>query len=84
MTIKVPVDVDLLETTERLAWRIVDATGRVVPWGVVVEAINAPVQTDPSAAMRVARAIDALRAEGPSADDRIAAALVALEGPPMD
>lgn len=42
MTIKLPVAADLLETDARLAWRIVDADGVVVPWGTVVAALNAP------------------------------------------
>lgn len=42
MTIDLPVHVDLLETDARLAWRIVDADGVVIPWGTVVAALNTP------------------------------------------
>lgn len=45
MTIKLPVAADLLETDARLAWRIVDADGVVIPWGTVVAALNAPPRT---------------------------------------
>ena len=51
MTIKLPVAADLLETDARLAWRIVDADGVVIPWGTVVAALNATATaptSDPS------------------------------------
>lgn len=49
MTIKLPVAADLLETDARLAWRIVDADGVVIPWGTVVAALNATGQIAPDA-----------------------------------
>ena len=57
MTIKLPVAADLLETDARLAWRIVDADGVVIPWGTVVAALNAAPDLD---ALR--EAVEAARA----------------------
>lgn len=55
MTIKLPVAADLLETDARLAWRIVDADGVVIPWGTVVAALNASTAAPDLTALREAR-----------------------------
>lgn len=54
MTIDLPVHVDLLETDARLAWRIVDADGVVIPWGTVVAALNATASAPDLTALREA------------------------------
>lgn len=60
MTIDLPVHVDLLETDARLAWRIVDADGVVIPWGTVVAALNATASAPDLTALR--EAVEAARA----------------------
>lgn len=64
MTIDLPVHVDLLETDARLAWRIVDADGVVIPWGTVVAALNATGQIAPDAETVANAILDALEQEG--------------------
>jgi len=61
MTIKLPVAADLLETDARLAWRIVDADGVVIPWGTVVAALNATGQIAPDLTA-LEQAVEAARA----------------------
>lgn len=64
MTIKLPVAADLLETDARLAWRIVDADGVVIPWGTVVAALNATGQIAPDAETVANAILDALEGAG--------------------
>jgi hypothetical protein len=61
MTIKLPVAADLLETDARLAWRIVDADGVVIPWGTVVAALNATATPAPDLTA-LEQAVEAARA----------------------
>ena len=78
MTIKLPVAADLLETDARLAWRIVDADGVVIPWVTVVAALNATATaptSDPSVLRETALVLQQVYEDIVKAADRIDGAL---------
>lgn len=92
MNIKLPIRVvSILVNGVPQGWCFRDADGNVVHQDDIVTALNlrvpprtteeAATAADPVASMRVTLAIETLRAEGPSAEERIAAALEILETP---